>query len=80
MGEQFDLLKPIYFQRTMLKASAEIIKLELGKSATISVILYTDDGSAFDTRIYVLEGKSYNDWGTSDDYIIEYVKMKLAEE
>lgn len=80
MGEQFDLLKPIYFQRKMLKASAEIIKLELGKSATISVILYTEDGSAFDTRIYILEGQSYDDWGTSDNYIIEYVKQQLAQE
>lgn len=76
----FPLLVPIEIKHTCVKAIASIQSLTLGQNATIGVILMTQDGSQIDTRVYFLEGQDYQNWGSQDLYIQQYVQNKLAEE
>lgn len=78
--DSFPLLVPIEIKHTCVKAFASIQSLTLGKNATIGVILMTQDGSQIDTRVYFLEGQDYDNWGSDDLYIQQYVQQKLAEE
>ena len=38
------------------------------------------DDKIIDTRLYLLQGDDYNNWGTDDNYLVNWVKTKLQNE
>jgi hypothetical protein len=79
-NEPFPLLVPIEIKHTCVKAIATIQSITLGSSATIAVQIMTEDNSIIDTRVYILEGEDYANWGSDDLYISHWVQEKLARE
>jgi hypothetical protein len=79
-NEPFPLLVPIEIKYTYVKAIATIQSITLGSSATIAVQLMTEDNSMIDTRVYILEGEDYANWGSDDLFISHWVQEKLARE
>ena len=77
---QFDLEKPHIINRVAIYGSVDVINLNLHNSATIAVKLFDENWGVIDTRIYEISGETYVQWGASDDFIVEYVKTKLAAE
>ena len=53
--------------------AVSVISLELFKSATLSVMFYSDNGSVVDSKIIILKGDDYVMWKDNDQYIIDYV-------
>lgn len=76
--ESFPLLHPIEIKQVITKARVKIHSINLGISATLIVDLMTDDGSVVDNRFMILEGEDYNNWGTDDLYIQQWVQQKLG--
>jgi hypothetical protein len=76
----FDLTTPVTTVLKSVKASVRIIDLILNTSARVMVTLYSEYDTVVDTRIYLIKQPEYGQWGESDDFIVEYVKTKLAEE
>ena len=54
-----------------------IVNVELYTSATISVSCYINSGLMVKRYNFTLIGDDYNNWGSNDDYIVNYVKTKL---
>lgn len=79
-NESFPLLVPIEIKHVCVKAIATIQSMTLGISATIAVRIMTEDNSVIDTRVYILEGEDYENWGSDDMYIQHWVQEKLARE
>jgi hypothetical protein len=78
--ESFPLLVPIEIKHVCVKAIATVQSITLGISATISVVKMTEDNSVIDTRVYIMEGEDYANWGSDDLYIQHWVQEKLARE
>ena len=78
--ESFPLLVPIEIKHVCVKAIATVQSITLGISATISVVIMTEDNSVIDTRVYIMEGEDYANWGSDDLYIQHWVQEKLARE
>jgi hypothetical protein len=76
----FPVSPPVTKTLIATRAIAQVQSITLGISATISVLLFSDMGVAIDTRVYILEGQDYANWGSDDTYIQNYVQQKLAEE
>jgi hypothetical protein len=76
----FPVSPPITKTLIVTKASAQVQSINLGVSATILALLLSDIGELVDTRVYILEGQDYANWGSDDMYIQNYVQQKLAEE
>jgi hypothetical protein len=79
-NEAFPLLVPIEIKHTCINAIASIQSITLGISATISVQLFTIDNSLVDTKVYIMNGDDYKNWGSDDLYIQHWVQEKLANE
>lgn len=61
----------------IVKATVEVIEMQLFKSATIRVILLDEYEKTVDIKLFVLdESNGYNDWKT-DDYIVDWVQKEL---
>jgi hypothetical protein len=78
-NESFPIV-PIQIKHVCVKAVATVQSITLGISATIVVGLMTEDDSVIDTRVYILVGEDYTNWGTDDLYIQHWVQNKLARE
>jgi len=76
----FDLITPVTTVLKSVKASVRIIDLILNTRVRVMVTLYSEYDTVVDTRLYLIEQPEYGQWGESDDFIVEYVKAKLAEE
>ena len=51
------------------------IQVEIGAKAYIKCIQMSSMGMY--QKEYILENDEYNNWGSDDDYLIEWVKSKL---
>jgi hypothetical protein len=70
------------FQKTIKINQFKIvdIKVELFKSASFTAMLFDMDGNHYDNRVYKLTEEEYILWGSDDNYLVKYVKDKLAKE
>ena len=76
----FDLKKPFTKISVALRGRIQIMNLNLNNSVSILVGLIDDNGALVDNRIYTIEQPEYGQWGDNDQFIIDYVNAKLAEE
>lgn len=56
----------------------ESVELKIGNSAKIFVRLLDENGGLITNEIVRIEGNDYNNWGTDDQYIIDYVLTTLG--
>ena len=54
-----------------------VVNVDLFTSARIIVRCFSDSGSMVQTYEYMLIGDDYANWGSDDEYIINYVKTQL---
>jgi hypothetical protein len=54
-----------------------VVNIDLYTSATICVSCYIDSGLMVKRYNFTLKGDDYNNWGSNDDYIVNYVKTQL---
>ena len=55
----------------------KIINMKLSEFANISVILRCND-DFIENYTFHLEGNEYKQWGSSDDFIVDYVLTKIG--
>jgi len=60
---------------TYTEFSIKDIIITLNKSAKFIVILYGDDTDVVDIEMTTEE---YQNWGSDDDYVIQFIKNKLV--
>jgi hypothetical protein len=48
----------------------------LGVSATVITTFYDGKNVAYKKEVAVMEGEDYKQWGTDDDYILQWVVKK----
>jgi hypothetical protein len=56
----------------------EVMNVILNTSAKLSVRLYDTNNKLVNVQIMDLSGEDYKNWGSNDDYIINYVAQKLG--
>jgi hypothetical protein len=54
------------------------IELVLFNSARIFVRLLDENGNMMDLKFITMEGEDYANWGSDDNYIINFVATKLG--
>jgi hypothetical protein len=64
--------------KVVVRFAMDIIDLVLNTSATFRVITYDIEGSSIDTTSVLLAGEDYTNWGTNDDYVIQFVATQLG--
>lgn len=68
--------------KTVVITSVEIkiVRLELGKSVSVIVLLKDDNGSLSEAVNLKIEGEEYNNWGENDQYLIDLCIRKCGLE
>jgi hypothetical protein len=56
----------------------EVINVILNTSAKLTVRLYDQNNMVVNVQVMDLSGQDYKNWGSNDDYIINYVAQKLG--
>jgi hypothetical protein len=56
----------------------EVNTVVLNTSARLSVRLYDQNNTIVNVQTMELTGEDYSNWGTDDNYIINYVVQKLG--
>jgi len=64
--------------KVVVRFAMDIIDLVLNTSATFRVITYDIEGSSIDTTSVLLAGEDYTNWGTNDEYVIQFVATQLG--
>lgn len=64
--------------RVVVRFTLDAIELILNTSATFRVVLYDIDGVSINTQFVVLSGTAYSDWGSNDEYVVQYVATELG--
>ena len=54
-----------------------VINLALFNSVNVNAVLFSGN-DYIDSKTYLLEGTDYTDWGSDDEYIVNYVLTKLG--
>lgn len=62
--------------RTYTKFFIKNVTVNINSSATIIILLYPVEGDII-SRIIEMDGSDYADWGSDDNYLINFIKNKL---
>lgn len=73
---KLDIPKVITKTFTYTEFAIKNIIISLNKTASFIVVLYGNDTDVIEFKMTEAE---YNLWGSDDDYVIEFIKMRLAE-
>ncbi len=73
---KLDIPKVITKRFTYTEFSIKDIIISLNKTASFIIILY---GNEDDVLEFKMNEQEYNLWGSDDNYVIEFIKMKLEE-
>lgn len=58
--------------------SMTILSVELYKSVSIVVSLYDINDNMVNSKMMYIEGEEYEQWGTSDTYLVQLVATKMG--
>ena len=64
--------------QTAVRFSLDISQLILNTSATFRVSLYDAEDQCFENKYVTLEGDDYKNWNNDDQYVINFIAMKLG--
>jgi len=56
----------------------ESVELKIGDSAKVFVRLLDENGGLVSNEIVRLEGTDYSNWGTDDQYLVDFVLTSLG--
>ena len=56
----------------------ESVELKIGDSAKVFVRLLNENGGLVSNEIVRLEGSDYSNWGTDDQYLVDFVLTTLG--
>lgn len=56
----------------------ESVELKIGDSAKVFVRLLNENGGLVSNEIVRLEGTDYSNWGTDDQYLVDFVLTTLG--
>lgn len=73
---KLDIPKVITKRFTYTEFSIKDIIISLNKTASFIIILYGDEDDVLEFK---MNEQEYNLWGSDDNYVIEFIKMKLEE-
>jgi hypothetical protein len=76
----FNVYPNFSITKRIVKAKIGVMEYIPFTSAKISVLLYDDScmNCVVDSRIYLLDGVDFLQWGTDDKFLINWVKSKLC--
>lgn len=55
-----------------------VITLQLGSYVDVSVLIKNERGEVFKCEGFHIEGEEYDNWGNSDEYLVNLVLSKLG--
>lgn len=77
--EYYNLDKPVeqVIRHIIVKFSINDITITPFQSANVYVNLFNvrDEGVA--SQLFVMEGEAYNQWGDSDEYLIQWTRQQI---
>ena len=78
--EYYNLDKPVeqVIKHIYVKFSINDITITPYRSANIYVNLYNYKNECTYCNVFLMEGYAYDQWGDSDDYLIEWTKQHLS--
>ncbi len=68
---------PYVVTNTINKVQIRVMNVELFTSVSVAASLFNND-SLIDNKFFKIEGEEYNNWGNSDQYIVNLVLTKLG--
>lgn len=76
-----DLKTPQVIQTsfTVTALAIDVRSMTLGVSVSLMVRLLTDNGSIADVQVIEMAGSDYANWGSDDNYVVNFCLAKLAE-
>ena len=63
--------------KTYTKFLIKNVTVNVNSSATIIVLLFPLEGDVI-SRIIEMDGDDYANWGSDDNYLIQFIKQKLV--
>lgn len=69
--------KEIIITKTINNVIIRIINMKLQEFANISAVVRHND-DFIQNYTFHLDGEDYNQWGSNDDFIIDYVLLKIG--
>lgn len=66
------------YTKTIERIQIDTQNLVLGESAEFRVTSYTASGEYVKIDFVRIEGQEYQDWGSSDNYIVDLICTKLG--
>lgn len=78
-SDYYNLDKPVeqVIRHVIVKFSINDITLTPFHSANIYVNLINVRDECVATQLFVMQGEAYNQWGDSDEYLIEWTKQQI---
>ena len=73
----FNVYPNFSITKRIVKAKIGVMDYIPFTSAKISVLLYDENYCVVDSRIYLLDGGDFQQWGTDDKFLINWIKSKL---
>lgn len=70
--------KDIVTTQTVSKIKIDDIKVNLNSSARITVQLLNEDGGLVGVEFVNMVGPDYDNWGSDDQYLVNFVFTKLG--
>jgi len=70
--------KDIVTTQTVSKIKIDDIKVNLNSSARITVQLLNEDGGLVGVEFVNMAGSDYDNWGSDDQYLVNFVFTKLG--
>jgi hypothetical protein len=68
---------PYVITNTINKVHIRVMNVDLFTSVSVTVSLYNNE-SLIDNKFFKIEGEEYNNWGNSDQYLVDIVLTKLG--
>jgi hypothetical protein len=77
--EKYDIVPPVTVTKVtvMSKFTIQRVDIHLKQSANITIDLIDNNGNYAGTEYLVMSGDDYSNWGSDDDYLINWVKNNL---
>lgn len=69
--------KDIIKTSTVTNVELRVNSINLFDSVTVSAFLKDVDNNLIDIKYFTLQGQEYNNWGSDDDYIVNFILTKL---
>jgi hypothetical protein len=70
--------KDIVKTYTVSNIEISVVNIKLFDSVTLSVFLKDVDNNLIDVQYFTLKNEEYNNWGSNDDYILDFILSKLG--